>query len=288
MINPYYRDFAELEEEARDVQIPVTERNYDVVKLDKHINQMKSMLAELADAEEPEALTHIAEEVADELSVPIEGVEQTLRAYNWSNPPDNQVTQVASRLVGNIASLNDRMAILPWTTFNLPRAWTLCRVAAVTDNCHTAKGERGFELTVSCYTGFYAGRDLKRILKSGKEISLAHSLGAGWKVAELFYAPELIGMSGFVLMEPGLQRQEIPYFARIHVTQRQKKTNMRLYNDRLDDSKCPYHLKPQTYRQCLDCHIGHERVLDGQRCKYAVRRKTSAANHANEPSATAG
>lgn len=282
MANPYYGDYDDLDALIRDVQIPALDKVFDLKGYDKRVRAVLDTLLDLWQLEE--LSESLIDDLAEWLDVDNHALENSLRFYKWDSLSKSDLDLLAKRLLGNISTLREGTMLAPWTVHQLPTAWSLVRVLE-TRPATTFKGERGFELFVRCYTGYYAGQDLSRVLRMGKQLILGKEMGLTWEMAESIHPEELVNMVGFILMKTPFKSGEHPYLANVFATLKQRKTNRSLCLERQDRRACPRGWKPEPYRNCLQCPQGYEGKLKTRVCRLAIRR---AFDEPSEPISPAG
>ena len=217
-------------------------------------------------------------------------VEDSLGLSLEQVPSIAQIRTVAWRLAGNVHKLADHKPVLQWDAEIQNPEWCLARVAEVVDAV-TYQGEPGFRLSYFFYSGAPAGIELSRVFRNGFETRFANALGISWRDAKLIYPQELTNMTGYVRLEPGMGKDNLPVFRETIVTSSHKLHNRKLYEDRLDPAKCKYSYKPEQFTSCMDCPLSHEESSGpgaSITCRLALRRKCPDGHNAGSPHAAAG
>lgn len=188
---------------------------------------------------------------------------------------NEQARSYAWRVAGNTHKLLQGRPVPTWSAESQRDEWALFRVVDSLPRI-TRDGDHGMMLEMFFYTGAPAGLTFSRIYGDSRAVWIAHALGFSWKDAKKIYPRELTNMCGYILIRSGIgwTRTGTPIFSTPYASNSHKRTNKKLFNERLDEKLCPFHYKPETFHNCIECPLGYEKTdrSYGMSCRMAVRR----------------
>jgi hypothetical protein len=299
MMRELYEDFLVLQEQDRKPE----RHPYDYDTVSKHHNAVTAAFAtegittekradvSVDDLHELSESLACALKLAGRLKQASEAIANTIKFTTEPVFTLEVVDMLAWRLAGNTHKLREGVPIPPWRSSVQSDEWCSMIVSEVQYPVfHPGSGRRGFSAWYFVVSGAPAGRTLERWHESGREFYIARQFGFGEKDAEMLYHAELGGCQAHVLLQPSNDENRPPYIKQFFVTDKQRKLNRRLLEQRYDRNGCPKGLRPGTYRACRDCPAGFDRTQrgNGLHCELAVRRKIRKVEDAHAASEDTG